>query len=456
MNSSSESAFSESILAMKSQPISPYFIQPGKDFQQSKGQNGVDHYTTINPVNDLFTITWTFPKGSLHDDLLGTAFDLLEKSGTEQHTPTELGKQWYRLGVDTNFSVYENYTEMSLSGPSASYEAAVQLLYQWFTNMKVEQSVLDNLIADLKLSREDSIDDADSILHALARHSRFGNKSKYLIRSTNAELDKTTVAQLQKAVQELLNLPHQVSYIGKLSEDQWRKVIPEAKVTSKAPAILIRPTTKTSTPVEISFYHRDMAQARIWIESELTELSVDDIIMMKLFNEYFDGGMSGVVFQEIREARGLAYSAYGYLSWQRWAKDPFLALGNATCQADKVDETITKFLELFDHLPESEVRFKESHDAMMNRIRAERFDFRTKVSNIQSWQRSNVSFNVSQRGFEEIPKIQFKDMLVFHSKAIKGKPRRICIVGDRSRIDLNALKKIGVVRELNAEDIFTR
>jgi len=456
MNSSSESDFSKSILAVDVQPLSPYFIEAGKDFQKSIADNGVQYFTTVNPVNNLFTITWTFPKGHLHDDLLLTAFDLLQKSGTKELSSTELGKRWYQLGVDANFSVYEGYTEISLSGLSSSYEPSVKLFWQWINEMVVEQSVLDNLIADLKLVRDDNIDDPTIIIHALARYSRFGKNSMYVARSTNAELDKLTVSQLQKTAQKLFTLPHQVSYIGKLSESQWRKSTPELEVTSTSPKEFNRPVTKSNAPVEIHFYHRDMAQAKIWIESELQGLTNDDIVMLKVFNEYFDGGMSGVVFQEIREARGLAYSASGYLTSPRWIGDPFLAVGSAACQADKVDEALTKFLQLFDQLPESDVRFKETSDAIMNRIRAERFGFRSRVGSIQSWQRSGVDFNVSKRGFEELPKIQLSNMLELYSKAVKGKPKRICIVGDRSRIDLKALSKLGVIKEIKAEDIFTK
>jgi len=90
LNSSSESNFSKSILAMEVRPISPYFSQEGRDFQKSTTDRGIEYYTTMNPVNNLFTVTWTFPKGSLHDDLLPITFDLLSKSGTEDMTSIEL------------------------------------------------------------------------------------------------------------------------------------------------------------------------------------------------------------------------------------------------------------------------------------------------------------------------------------------------------------------------------
>lgn len=456
LNSSSESDFAKSVLAMQVEPISPRFVEPGKDYQKSLAENGVQYFTTENPVNNLFVVTWTFPKGSLHDDFLFTVFDLLDKSGTNELSSIELGKRWYQLGVNTGYSVYEDRTEISLSGLSSSYEPAMKLFWQLLTEMKVEQPVLDKLIADLKLSRVDAMDEPATIIHAMARYSRYGKKSKYVARKTSAELDKLTVDGLRKILQELLTLPHQVSYIGKLSERQWRKATPALEVTSKAPKLADRPVTQTNAPVEILFYHRDMAQAQIWIESELKGLEPADIVVLNLFNEYFGGGMSSVVIQEIRESRGLAYSASGYLTTPRWIGDSYLAVGSIACQADKTDKAIGKFLQLFDQLPESEVRFNESRDAIVNRLRAERSGFRSRASTAQFWQRRGVGFDPSKRAFHEIPGMKLTHMLDFYSKTVKAQPKRICILGDRSRVDLEALKKFGPIKKVNVEDVFTK
>jgi len=289
----------------------------------------------------------------------------------------------------------------------------------------------------------------------MARHSRYGKKSIYLNRTPNHELDEITVAQLQQLIRELITLPHQISYVGKLTEHQWRGLTPTLRVTEKAPAAIVRPVTKTASPVEIYFYQRDMAQAKIWIESELEGLTHDQIITLNLFNEYFDGGMSGIVFQEMRESRGLAYSASGYLTLPRWAGDNYLTIGSIACQADKVDKALGKFLQLFDELPQSDVRFTESNKAIINRLRAARSGFRSRVPTIQLQQRRGIDFNVNKRTFEETPKITHAKMLDFYANAVKAKPKRVCVLGDSDRVDLDELRKFGPVKIIKSEDIFT-
>ncbi|MBK1831270.1 insulinase family protein [Verrucomicrobiaceae bacterium R5-34] len=456
LNSSSESAFARSVLALPTTPLSPRFMQEGKDYQQSGPINGVTYYTTRNPVNDLFSITWTFPKGSLHDDLLLTAFDLLGKSGTTQLSSTELGKQWYQLGVSADFYVNENFTEITLSGLASSYEPGMKLLWQWLHDSQFQEATLKKLVADLKISRAEAMEEPGTIIHAMARYHRYGKQSKYLKRTSSEQLDQLSVETLKSSLAQLLTLPHDISYVGKLNESQWREKTPVLKPTAKVPAELNRPVQPIQEPVEILFYHREMAQAQVWIESKLDGLSPDDLVLLNVFNEYFGGGMSSVVFQELREARGLAYSASGYLSSPRWVGDHYLAVGSIACQADKTEKALTKFLQLFDQLPESDVRFKETRDALIARLRAERNDFRNRVSTVQFWQRRGVDFDLSQRAYQQVPSTQLKELLEFYRQHVKSRPKRISILGDRSRVDLDALKKIGPVRELVAEDIFTR
>lgn len=456
LNSSSESDFAKSVLATDAPPLTPYFTKEGKDYLKSATENGVTYYTTENPVNDLFSVTWSFPKGSLHDDLLLTAFSLLKKSGTKELSSVELGKRWYQLGVNADFTVYENYTEINLSGLSSSYEPGVKLLWQWLHDMQYESDTLAKLIADLKVGRTDAMEDPATIIHAMARYSRFGKNSKYVARTSSADLDKLTVDQFKTSLSSLLTLPHQVSYIGKLSESQWRKKTPVLKVTSEAPPLPNRPLNKAAGPVEIIFYHREMAQAKIWMESELDGLKPEDIIILNVFNEYFGGGMSSVVFQEIREARGLAYSASGYLTTPRWIGDNYLAIGSIACQADKTEKALGKFIQLYDELPESEVRYGESRDALVARLRAERDGFRSRASMDQFWHRRGVNFNPSERAFQEIPGSKLAGMLEFYTQTVKTRPKRISILGDRTRVNLEALKKLGPIKEVTANDIFTK
>ena len=55
-----------------------------------------------------------------------------------------------------------------------------------------------------------------------------------------------------------------------------------------------------------------MAQAQVRLEFAVGTYDEQMTPMAQLYNEYFGGGMAGLVFQELREARALAYSAWAH------------------------------------------------------------------------------------------------------------------------------------------------
>ena len=64
----------------------------------------------------------------------------------------------------------------------------------------------------------------------------------------------------------------------------------------------------------IFWTHFDMVQTEIILLSKLELLDNAKTAAIRLFNQYFGAGMNSIVFQEIREAQGLAYSVYSTFS----------------------------------------------------------------------------------------------------------------------------------------------
>ncbi len=81
---------------------------------------------------------------------------------------------------------------------------------------------------------------------------------------------------------------------------------------------------------------------------------VKDGALISLFNEYYGGGMNAIVFQELRETRGLAYNAWAsYLTPTRKdEKDYFVK--HIISQTDKMMDCIHVFDEITNNLPQNE------------------------------------------------------------------------------------------------------
>tara|TARA_B100001559_G_scaffold196679_1_gene164562 strand:- start:115 stop:612 length:498 start_codon:yes stop_codon:yes gene_type:complete len=164
--------------------------------------------------------------------------------------------------------------------------------------------------------------------------------------------------------------------------------------------------------------------------------------------------MSGLVFQEIREFRSLAYSAYGTYRKPFFFDESGRFEGFMGTQADKTMEAIETYMSLLKDMPQKANRLNGIKSGLLESLTSSRSNFRSIGTTIRNW--------VNQ-GFKEDPKIRqkqvyessnFNDIVKFYNNYIKEKPYTIAIVGNKEKIDFDKLSIYGNIIELEKEDIF--
>jgi predicted Zn-dependent peptidase len=173
-----------------------------------------------------------------------------------------------------------------------------------------------------------------------------------------------------------------------------------------------------------------------------------------LFNDYFGGGMAGVVFQELRESRALAYSVGAVYATGSRKGDENIMSGAIGCQADKTPEALDAFLELFEKMPASPDRFADTRDSVISRYRTGKLGFREIIGAVRTWERLEVPIDPRKARFEKVQRLGLDDVLQFDKAHLQGRPKLISIVGDKKKIDLEKIKKDGSITELELKDIF--
>ena len=78
---------------------------------------------------------------------------------------------------------------------------------------------------------------------------------------------------------------------------------------------------------------------------------MDDAPAIEVFNEYFGGGMNTIVFQEMRAARALAYSAGAMLSSPGFNDDSYSFYARIGSQNDKLRDAVEAFDEIINNMP---------------------------------------------------------------------------------------------------------
>ncbi len=111
---------------------------------------------------------------------------------------------------------------------------------------------------------------------------------------------------------ELLNFEHTLAYTGSMPLEDLVEVLrrqhPIAGELADTPDYRFR-TARELEETEIYVVDQQTAQAQVRIEFPDGVYDPDDSLVASIYTNYFGSGMSSVVFQELREARPLAYTA---------------------------------------------------------------------------------------------------------------------------------------------------
>jgi predicted Zn-dependent peptidase len=454
-----QSKFAAQILALPCPPIEPVFIDPSKDYHFAEDPNGVTFYHTSNPINDVFSMSVSVDFGSIEDNTIAAAVLLLEKSGTEKFSPADLKKEWYKLGTEFGIKASDNETVVALTGLDENFDASVALLMDLMMHPKVDEETLAQLKQIILVKRADAKKDPDSVASALVQYHRLGPESSFLRLLPEEQLKAITMEQLQRVTRGLLGYRHTVSYTGTLPLDTVKAVFAkyhpiEKPLADPPPYRYLK--ARQPEQSEIYFFDKEMAQARVRIEFGSVDYDPALEPAIQLYNSYFAGGMAGIVFQELREARGLAYIAGArYLTGYR-AKDQNLMLGVIQNQPDKTVEAVQAFIELMDHLPSSPERFAIARESLINLYRTGKVGFREVLGAVRGWKRQGLDPDPRPGWFQAVQNSSLDTVLEFHRQHLADKPKLISIVGQQSNIDMEGLKATASIRPVTLDEIFVK
>ena len=199
-----------------------------------------------------------------------------------------------------------------------------------------------------------------------------------------------------------------------------------------------------------------MAQAQVRLEFPVGIFDENKMPAAQLFNEYFGGGMAGLVFQELREARALAYSAWAHYFSPTRPEEENLLVGSIGCQADKTIEAVLAFMDLLENMPINQTRWDSAHSSMLSSYRTNPIPYRGIAGFVYDVLALGLSGDPRKARFKIVEEAKIETLEEFYKNSIKPKAKLISIVGDSNKIDIEELEKIGPVTRIQKEQLFNR
>ena len=440
------------------EPIQPKFVDFKTDLTFGKTKKNIPVLYVKNNENGRFQLAFRYEFGEEADLRYCYAAEYIDLLGTDRLTPAQLKQQFYKLACSYNIRVGERNITVSLSGLSENMQPALALLEDLLHNAKVDPEAYQQYVAVREKQRADMKANQRANFQALVQYGVYGPYNSFRNAMTAQQLLDIKPQTLLDLLKNLSNYEHTVLYYGPMTMTQLDKAVTAAHKTGNkfAPVPANKHYTLQATPdneVIIAPYDAKSIYMRMF-HNELRPLNLDEAPVVELFNEYFGGGMNTIVFQEMREARGLAYNASAMYVTPAYKEEPEYFFTHIITQNDKMMDCVNHFHTILDTIPQSEKAFKIAKDALTKRLQSDRT---TKFGIINAWlwaQRLGIDYDLDKTIYDALPGITLQDIVNFEQKNMARKPYRYIILGDEKELDLDALGKIAPIRRVTTEEIF--
>jgi predicted Zn-dependent peptidase len=459
LNRVDSSVFATDFLSGSTPDIEPQFIDFKKVIKKTRISPTVKLRAVPEPKRPIFRLDYCFDMGKTADRRLGLLESYLPFLGTSQYSATHLQQQFFRLGVHCFASCREEHFYLSLSGLPESFEAAVELMEHLIADAQPNVPAMQNLVSDILVRRENYKKDKRIILtKGMLNYARYGSDSPFNYRFSKEELLATDPKSLTDLLRDLRGFQHEVYYTGPNALSKVKKVLKEKHYT---PAISqkVLPGRKfkelTTTNNKVYFVNFPMVQTELMMFSKGTaKFNLEEYLFSQWYNQYFGYGLSSIVYQDIREARALAYSAYAYASVPAKKDRSHFLQAYVGTQPDKLHEAVNAFRSILEDMPASGNQMDQARTSVLKQIAAERI---TPAELYWTWRGNRdkgYETDLREKVYGHLQAAGNDDLINYQKAFIKGRQYTWLVLGERERIDFKFLKTIGKVTELTLEQVF--
>jgi predicted Zn-dependent peptidase len=435
-------------------------IDFSKDVITENIYNGHRLMVVANPLNDIFSLTLAFEIGEIENPMLRFATEGINMSGAGEYNVTKLKEEFAKIG--TSYSVFANdsYTFIDVQGIEENLPRTMELVGLIISDPKLEQEKIKTIIEGEATNRKMERSEADNVAQALFEFGLYDQKSNYIDRLTSKEIKKLQATQLEDAFKKSTGYTCQVRFTGKTSADDVASLVKKYIPLAQNPIVGNSPIDRLSkqyTENTVLIVDKPKArQSKVFLFVNGAPFNIENVVAMEAFNDYFGGGFSGLILQEIREYRSLAYSAGGYFNTPSNAGSPTHFGGYVGTQADKTITAMETFNGLIREMPAKTERIDMIRNHLQLSALTKRPSFRGLASTVESWKNLGYESDPMLLNLPAYKNITWNTIEEFYKTNLKEKPVVYMIVGDKRSINMDELGRYGKIVEIKEKNLFSK
>ena len=348
-----------------------------------------------------------------------------------------------------------------MNGFDARLAETLELVGDFLRHAKPDDKKLKQIVDEAKVMEKSLFKSSENVADMLLEKVKFADRSRYLTKLSLAEVKKLRGKRLVELFRATRAVECDVHYYGTLPTDEVVRQIDrhlpldETSLPSNSP--YLRPLMAYDKPTVFFLDMEEVAQSIVYGYMYMDPLlTLPERYAARVFNGYFGGDMSSLMFQEIREFRSFAYQVSA-----RLLSPPLCRLDSPSCfvtrlatQADKVADAMEVLEGLIREMPERPERLEAVKRTIRNWVNNEYPTNRLVSMKIASLRRDGYACDPNRDYLAAVEAMTMEDIRRFYTEHIKERTIAYAIVGSAKRIDMERLARFGQIVKITRKDIY--
>jgi len=450
-----ESEFLKMFKELPETHLQPEFIN-FKELIKTENIGNIEFNYIHNPNNELSSLLFVLDMGDFNIKELSVAINYFEYIGTESMTADSLAKEYYKMGVYTGVQAGEDRTYVYVSGLKKNFAKAFSLLIKNITEAKADKESFNKYIESLKKERANEKLSKWYIGYNAKSYAKYGKNNTQRYTLTNKELDNLDSEKMVSLINHILDYKHYILYYGpedyknaiSLVQDTYS---PNKNLNEIPKAVKFK---ELENGGNVYFTNYDMVQSNITLLTKEEKFNPEIMPYAIMFNTFYGAGLSSIVFQEIRESKGLVYFAYAFLDTPDDKNKSHYLTASLNTQPDKMKDALKAIFDILNNMPDAEIQFEESRRAALIQIESRRLTNTAPFWVYKGYQKLGIDYDIYEMIYNKIQTMTYDDFQGFFKEHIANKKFDIIVVGKEEDIDFEVLKVYGEIIKLSLEDLF--
>ncbi len=459
-NANARSAYAQHFDSLPVHAPNFRFIDFDSDVKRIDIAGGHKLLCVDNPKNEIFSLKIEFKVGSTSLPLLIHAAQGMEMAGAGEYNVKALKSEFARLGSSYSIRASDNSTTISIYGIDGNLEPTLKLVGLLISNPNLEQTKIKTIISSEKATRKMERSEPDNVADALVEYGLYGSASNYIDRPGMDELKKLKSQQLIDVFKQATGYLATISYCGKTSADTVLELISSHLPLALNPKIDTIPLDKPArlyTENTILFVNKPKAlQSKMFVFINGEPFEITDAAYIDAFNDYFGGGFSGLMLQEIREYRSLSYAAGGSFLYPRVQGNPVNFKGYVGTQSDKTLIAMEILDSLIRQMPVKPDRIGTIKNHLELSAQTNRPSFRSLATTVDYWEKQGFKVDPLLIKLPVYRSLTWENIENFYTNRMKNKPTVYFIVGNKKNINMTNLAKYGKLVQVKEKTLFSK